>query len=278
MAFLTVTIPTKNRPRLLERAVRSVLDHTDDVRVIVVDDGSDEDNAAGIAEIAASDPRIARHRNDSSRGAPSGRNQGLELADGPYWATLDDDDLWLPGKWDAQRSLLEAHGFAEDLVVVSAIRPSTVEADASRHAPKITDPEKHENLGPLLDRLPVRAFLNSYVVPTELMRSIGGYDPRFIWGEHTDLLIRLMSVARFVGTAHVGVLVDRWHEDAGSRTGSDVALKVQGVTLLLDKHREVFAREPQLLRRYRHVLGVTKLRNGDRWGGMTTLAKAAVAR
>ena len=60
-------------------------------------------------------------------------------------------------------------------------------------------------LDELFERVRVRAFLNTYVVPTALMRRVGGYDPRLIWGEHTDVLIRLSQAARFVGVDHVGV-------------------------------------------------------------------------
>jgi glycosyltransferase involved in cell wall biosynthesis len=276
MAYLSVTIPTKNRPELLERALRSVLDQDEDVQVVVIDDGSSATNRDRIVELC-SDPRVVLHRNDPSKGAPAGRNQGLALADATYWATLDDDDQWLPGKWAAQRAILEAHGSHDDVVVVTAIRPSVEERDVARHAPRLEGVERPASLSKLLDKLPLRVFLNSYVVPTALMRSIGGYDERFIWGEHTDLLIRLMAVARFAGTDHVGVLVDRWHEDAGSRTGRDATLKVAGVSLLLEKHRAVFAREPELRRLYRHILGIAQLRTGDRWGAVKTLGKTAAS-
>ncbi|MGH2808963.1 MAG: glycosyltransferase family 2 protein, partial [Actinomycetota bacterium] len=205
MALISVTIPTKNRPVLLARALRSVLDQDDDVQVVVIDDGSDPDNRDRIVEICGADERVVLHRNDPSRGAPAGRNQGLALARATYWATLDDDDQWLPGKWKAQRAILERDPAPGDLVVVSAIRPSVEEAEVTRHAPKLGAPERPSSLGLLLERVPLRVFLNSYVVPTELMRSIGGYDERFIWGEHTDVLIRLMAVARFAGTDEVGV-------------------------------------------------------------------------
>ncbi|MGH2806365.1 MAG: hypothetical protein ACRDKT_03725, partial [Actinomycetota bacterium] len=81
----------------------------------------------------------------------------------------------------------------------------------------------------------------------------------------------------FAGTDEVGVLVDRWHEDAASRTGRDAALKVEGVSLLLEKHGDAFAREPELRRLYRHILGIAQLRKGDRWGAVRTLSKTAAA-
>ena len=277
MPILTVTIPTKDRPALLPRAVGSVLDQVDDVEIVVVDDGSSEENAQRIVSLCDKDERIRLIRNDAPGGAPSARNQGLAIATGRYWATLDDDDSWLPGKWDAQLEILERFGFPPDLVVVCAIKPSLPEPGAARHAPAITEPQRPETLTILFELLPTRAFLNTYLVPTELMRSIGGYDERFIWGEHTDVLIRLWMGARFAGTDFVGVLVDRWHDDAAGRTGRNWGLKVEGLTLLLDKHRATFAQEPEVQRLYRHVLGISQLRAGDRRAAIGTLAKTLLA-
>ena len=84
---LSVVIPTKDRPRMLPRAVDSILGQVQDVEVIVVDDGSSPENAAAIRD-ACTDDRVRHLRNDMSFGAPHGRNRGLAVARGRYWATF----------------------------------------------------------------------------------------------------------------------------------------------------------------------------------------------
>ncbi len=111
---LTVVIPTKDRPVLLARAVESVVSQGPGIEVIVVDDGSIPEAADSIRS-TANDPAVRLVRSDVSTGAPMARNRGLELARGRYWATLDDDDEWLPGKWESQRVGLSRSGFAEDV-------------------------------------------------------------------------------------------------------------------------------------------------------------------
>ncbi len=271
MPELTVVIPTKDRPTMLPRAIRSVLGQVEDAEVVVVDDGSTAVNAEIIRKECA-DPRVRLQRNDVSGWAPHARNQGLDLASSRYWATLDDDDEWLPGKWAAQRGILEMEGFPEDLVVVSGMRSSRQGRDRVV-MPKVPEPVRLSGLSDLFGRVPISAFSYTFVAPTQLLRSIGGWDERAIWGEYTDMLIRLSKVARFVGPHHVGANAYREHEQADSRVGRNWDRKVEGIRLLLETHREEFEHDPEVLALYLHVLGVSQLRVGDRWGAAETFRR-----
>jgi glycosyltransferase involved in cell wall biosynthesis len=271
---LTVVIPTKDRPVLLARAVESVVAQGPGIEVIVVDDGSAPEAAASIRSIA-NDPVVRLVRSDMSTGAPQARNRGLELARGRYWATLDDDDEWLPGKWESQRVALSRFGFAEDMVAIAGIVPVTAAGEGIPVSSTTEEPFRCERLGELFERVRIRAFLNTYVVRTALMRRIGGYDARLIWGEHTDVLIRLSQVARFLGVDHVGVRVHRAHEADETRVGRDAALRAEGIALLLQKHADAFAGSPATLARYEEILGVTLLRVGRREEAIRTFSRMA---
>ena len=186
---------------------------------------------------------------------------------------MDDDDEWMPGKWRAQRASLMRFGFAEDIVAIAGIVPVTAEGEGRPVRCKAEGPFRCEELDELFERVRVRAFLNTYVVPTALMRRVGGYDPRLIWGEHTDVLIRLSQAARFVGVDHVGVRVYRAHEADETRVGRDEALRAEGVALLLEKHADSFAEAPAILARYEEVLGVTLLHLGRRAEAVRTFSR-----
>jgi glycosyltransferase involved in cell wall biosynthesis len=101
MALVSVIIPTTRRPKLLLRALASVLDQTHgELEVIVVVDGPNPETLAALGGIA--DPRVRVLQNRESLGPGVARNLGAEQARGEWIAFLDDDDEWLPRKLEIQ--------------------------------------------------------------------------------------------------------------------------------------------------------------------------------
>ena len=91
--MITVIIPVHNRPRLIEIALRSLLNQTlPPTEILVVDDGSTDDTAA---VVDAFGPPV-RRLYQSSQGAAAARNAGLREATGEFIAFLDSDDYWAP--------------------------------------------------------------------------------------------------------------------------------------------------------------------------------------
>ncbi|GAA3334771.1 glycosyltransferase family 2 protein [Amorphoplanes nipponensis] len=115
---VSVVIPTRARPELVTRAVRSALAQTvGAIEVIVVIDGPDEPTSRALARIA--DARLRVVVVPAPGGAPNARNVGVRAARAPWTALLDDDDEWLPGKLAAQ---LAAAGAARAALPVVASR------------------------------------------------------------------------------------------------------------------------------------------------------------
>ena len=113
--ILSVVIPTRNRAHLVGEAIESALNQRPgQVEAIVVDDGSTDDTAKVLAENFGS--RIRLLRMPERRGAGAARNAGLRVACGELVAFLDDDDLWLPGKLDAELNALERFPDADGIV------------------------------------------------------------------------------------------------------------------------------------------------------------------
>jgi glycosyltransferase involved in cell wall biosynthesis len=98
---VSVVIPTRNRPEIVCRAVRSALDQTfRNLEVIVVIDGPDPATCVALAGI--DDPRLRVIHLTESAGGSSTRNIGAEAASGEWIALLDDDDEWFPEKIEIQ--------------------------------------------------------------------------------------------------------------------------------------------------------------------------------
>ena len=98
--LISIVIPTRNRVRLLERALAAIASQTfRNFEVIVIDDGSDAETRAGYVDLWASlDDRFRLYSagNDSIKGVgPSAtRNLGIFQARGAIIAFCDDDDFW----------------------------------------------------------------------------------------------------------------------------------------------------------------------------------------
>ena len=96
--YFSIIIPAYNRADVIGDAIRSCQAQTfGDFEIIVVDDGSADGEALRATLEAIGDERIALHRQENA-GASAARNTGMDIAKGRYFAFLDSDDQFLPGK------------------------------------------------------------------------------------------------------------------------------------------------------------------------------------
>lgn len=110
---LTVVIPTKDRPKLLALAIKSVLTSLPKAaEVLVVDDRSAVPLAGSISDLST---RIRVTVSQATPGAAGARNWGVSQALGKRILFLDDDDLMIPGypSWVLQQKF--DYGFAPTL-------------------------------------------------------------------------------------------------------------------------------------------------------------------
>lgn len=93
--LVSVIIPTKDRPEMLEIAVKSVLEQTyQNTEIIVVNDGGvDVEELLNRLNYRGN---ISYVKQDYPRERSATRNAGLRIATGKYIGYLDDDDLYYP--------------------------------------------------------------------------------------------------------------------------------------------------------------------------------------
>ena len=137
---VSVVIPTRSRPALVTRAVRSALAQTHrSLEVIVVVDGRDEDTED--ARELVGDARLRVLVQPAKGGAPNARNVGARAARGHWTAMLDDDDEWLPGKLEVQLKLAHSARAATPTVASRLInRTPRAESVMPRRLPEDDEP------------------------------------------------------------------------------------------------------------------------------------------
>jgi glycosyltransferase involved in cell wall biosynthesis len=103
---VSVIIPAYNRANILPRAIKSVLGQKcDGIEAIVVDDNSSDATPEVVRNMQ--DPRIRFLKRTKNGGVAAARNDGMRISEGEYVAFLDSDDVWAPGKIDAQLKVFE---------------------------------------------------------------------------------------------------------------------------------------------------------------------------
>ena len=101
---VSVVIPTRGRPELAERAVRSVLAQSfEDFEMVVVVDGPDQETVDALRRFR--DDRLHIVHLDENVGGSEARNIGVRFARSEWIALLDDDDEWYPDKLEKQWAL-----------------------------------------------------------------------------------------------------------------------------------------------------------------------------
>lgn len=106
--LISVIIPTYNRAKMIERAIRSVLNQSySNLEVIVVDDGSTDQTETVVRKIP--DERVRFHKLFQNGGAGHARNEGVKLANGEIIAFHDSDDEWRPEKLQRQMDYWQKH-------------------------------------------------------------------------------------------------------------------------------------------------------------------------
>lgn len=216
--MVSVVVPTYNREKQIERAIRSVLKQTyDNYEIIVVDDGSTDSTQEVVEQIA--DNRIHYIRLAHNHGACHARNVGVQSSRSDYIAFLDSDDEWMSDKLELQmRKIMES---SENTGLVYC-RMSGESRDQEKRniCPSYDWPNDVPLEGDLFRVLLWRNFIGT---PTMLVRkscllSVGGFDETLRCLQDWELVLR---IARKWYVGFVDKVLVEVHKTANS-VSSDV--------------------------------------------------------
>lgn len=269
---LSVIIPAYNREATIGRAIESVTGQTrQDFEIIVVDDASSDATVAAVEAIA--DARIRILRNPRNLGAAGARNAGVAEARGEWIAFQDSDDEWLPRKLEKQMArVLAAEGHVAvycGLLTLGGLESREGERLSLRYVP---DPSIRQVEGDILPPLLAGNIVSTQtlVVRTEVIRSIGGFDLDLPAIEDWDFAIRLAQAGSI---AFVDEPLVQQRFSPNSLTRDDVR-QLEARILVIEKNREIFAREPRLLARQYRIIANGFRSRGDLAGARAWIARA----
>lgn len=117
--LVTVAMPVYNAGKYLRLAVLSIVRQTfADWELLIVDDGSTDNALQSIADI--DDARIRILRDGKNKGLAARLNECIDLAQGKYFARMDQDDASYPERFMRQIAALQKASEL-DIVAVGAI-------------------------------------------------------------------------------------------------------------------------------------------------------------
>ncbi len=202
--MVSICTPTYNRPNLLARAIRSVLNQTHQNFEIIITDNSDNETSEELVK-SLNDPRIRYYRNEENLGVLRNIAKVETLAKGKYFTVLMDDDLLKPQMMELMVAAFEKHPTVGVVMAPMAL----IDLDDNRIFPyfyvfrKMYYRYRYQVGDGLVDR---KTLLKEYLthdypccVPsgimyrTEAVRKLGGFDPGADFAIDLDLDMRLAA-------------------------------------------------------------------------------------
>jgi glycosyltransferase involved in cell wall biosynthesis len=236
---LTVGMPVYNDPSGLLRSVPTVFNQTWDgeIRLLIVDDGSNDETPEVIVSLQDIYPGIEAIRNDDNRGRPFARNQVLDHVDSPYLAWLDAGDLWHPRKLEVQFETLARaqQEHSEPLLCTTTFR--WVFADSAQERIKVPDVSGDQLYNALTSTLP--PYLWTLLGDTSAFRSAGRFDERLPRRQDYEYFVRFIERGgRVVATPQDLPLATYMNSDVG-RSPAEVATSNKVIRQI---HQPLYAR------------------------------------
>jgi glycosyltransferase involved in cell wall biosynthesis len=214
MSKVDVVIPCYNYGRFLSDCVTSVIDDQpgSDVRVLIIDDASQDDSAEIARKLAASSGCVEVVVHSANRGAIPTFNEGvMHWAEADYCVLISADDQLAPGALRRATDFLDAHP-SVGFVYGRAVRFTGAEPPPAELTCRLQRVFPGRDWLQRRFRDPVNRIASpEVVVRTSLQQQVGGYDPSLYHTSDAEMWLRLAAHAD-VGYLGVDQAFYRRHE------------------------------------------------------------------
>ncbi len=227
---ISVIIPVyKVKPEYLLDCLQSVTQQSlNDIEIILVDDGADEDVAAVMLKAASSDSRIKLIKQEHA-GVSVARNNGIASASGKYVTFVDSDDHILPDNLAAAYDFSEQNGL--DISIWGTYKCYPGHKDEympfTETIPLLSDDEKRDlTLKTMVGYVPVygrkctrcgsgaccaKLYLRSFLVSCDIR-----YPEGVVRSEDVNFNLRAYDKASRIGYLHRFFYCYRMHDDSAT--------------------------------------------------------------
>lgn len=186
--LVSIVIPVYNGANYLDEAIRSALSQSySNIEIIVVNDGSNDDNAT--EKIAQKYNDRIRYIHKENGGISSALNAGINAMRGEYFSWLSHDDLYEPEKIEKEVAQLRN---SNDIVLCSG-RQVDSEGKPIKHYSKtldarLTPSQLFHNW--LWDGYELNGL--GFLIPKQALIACGLFDESLAYLQDLDMWIRLM--------------------------------------------------------------------------------------
>lgn len=186
---VSVLLATRNRVRVLERALASLRGQTHQaLEILVLDDGSDDETPQLLQRLAHTEPRLRWWRRTPSQGLASALNALIARSTGAWLARMDDDDIAYPQRIARQLAYMQAQRLD--------VCGSWYRRVAGWRRSIARPPIEHERIvGEMLFQPPL--LHPAVMFRRKVFERYGGYSEAVPFAQDYELWVRLLPAARF---------------------------------------------------------------------------------
>lgn len=241
VSAVSIIVPTRNRAKLLKRAIDSILRQTyKDYEIIIIDGNSTDETQTVIH--GYNDSRIRYYLQEIEKNGAQATNEGIEKARGKYIAFLDDDDEWLPEKLEKQVRLLDS--LSDDYGMVYCWMDYYDQDGILLH-------QTHPTIkGEIFEQVLLTESIGgtpTYFVRKSVIEKVGGFDTNLVFGDDGEFVRR---IAKFYKIDFVPEVLAKVYVNHGYRRQSDLNEEtyieaISALNYIIDKYREDFDARPQ---------------------------------
>jgi glycosyltransferase involved in cell wall biosynthesis len=231
----SVIIPSYNCARYVGDAVESVLAQSigrENVEIIVVDDGSDDDTAAVLHRFGDA----IRFLPIEHGGVSKARNMGLFLARARFVAFLDADDYWFPGRLEQAYALLQRDPHCmvttDFYLETDGVRPP-LPYYQSRNMQCLFELGASAQFDFALEA----NFITMVIASRDAIVAAGGFNERLRYGEDWDLWLRLLKANYPARLVPEPLAVYRYERPGATTTRHDLGM-ARDLLFVLSHYRE----------------------------------------
>ena len=167
-----------NCENTIEKSINSILNQTyENFEFLIADDNSTDHTSEIIKNMKKNDSRIMFYQNTKNIGLTKSLNKLLSISSGSFIARQDADDLSLENRFDLQLEHIEKYNLDGCTTLATSLQSNEVI-------------HKYKNLLPskLVIKFKNPFIHGSLILKNEILKSIGGYDERFLYAQDYKLM------------------------------------------------------------------------------------------